>query len=246
MLNWSGGILGYILYVPENPALCKPIGLTLSVLTRQILVTCFQDTNADSVVRVVSTLHSQQLLFLLTPLEETWMLGYVFSGKSKSGFPNPNPDLRIQKRILSVFGQIQKRIMNPENPLSGWILRIKSNSGFSRFTIWAFFWEGIWKKYFWQAVFRKNHGLNLCWWRLIKFEPYYSMFVIYSNYWTLTSHVFLYVCSVCLRRFFFQVKKNNSSASILNSHNFTILWSVSYLRNVCVSNRNIYISYIHS
>ena len=105
MLNWSGRILGNILYAPENPALCKPIGLTLSVMTWQVHVTCFQDTNADSVVRVVSTLHSQQLLFLLTPLEETWMLGCVFPGKSKSGFPNPNPnpDFRIQKRILSFF-----------------------------------------------------------------------------------------------------------------------------------------------
>ena len=155
MLNWSGGILGYILYVPENPALCKPIGLTLSVLTWQILVTCFQDTNADSVVRVVSTLHSQQLLFLLTPLEETWMLGYVFwkiqirFPESKSGFANPKTDFEF-------FWVYPKRIMNPENPLLGWILRIKSKSGFSRFTIWAFFWERIWKKYFWQAVFRKN------------------------------------------------------------------------------------------
>ena len=51
---------------------------------------------------------------------------------------------------------------------------------------------------------------------------------------------FLYVCRVCLRRFIFQVKKknNNSSASILNSNNFTILRGVFYSRNVCVSNRN--------
>ena len=70
-------------------------------LTWQVHVTCFQDTNADSVVRVVSTLHSQQLLFLLTPLEETWVLGCVFSGKSKygfpdskSGFPNPKTDFK--------------------------------------------------------------------------------------------------------------------------------------------------------
>ena len=41
-------------------------------------------------------------------------------------------------------------------------------------------------------------------------------------------------------------KKNNSSASILNSNNFTILRSVFCSRNVCVSNRNICISYIHS
>ena len=45
MLNWSGWILGYILYVPRNPALFKPIGLALSVLTWQVHVTCFQDTN---------------------------------------------------------------------------------------------------------------------------------------------------------------------------------------------------------
>ena len=34
-------------------------------------MTCFQDTHADS---VVSTLHRQQFLSLLTLLEETWML----------------------------------------------------------------------------------------------------------------------------------------------------------------------------
>ena len=103
MLNWSGRILGNILYAPENPTLCKPIGLTLSVMTWQAHMTCFQDTNADSVVRVVSTLHSQQLLFLLAPLEETWMFRvryfwkfqiqiseskngfWVFLGKSKNG-----------------------------------------------------------------------------------------------------------------------------------------------------------------
>ena len=55
--------------MPGNPALCKPIGLDA-----QVHVTCFQDTNADSVATFVSALHSQQLLFLLTPLEETWML----------------------------------------------------------------------------------------------------------------------------------------------------------------------------
>ena len=49
---------------------------------------------------------------------------------------------------------------------------------------------------------------------------------------------FLYVCSVYLRRFIFQV---------LNSYNFTILGSAFHSRNVCVSNRNIYIySHIHS
>ena len=32
------------------------------------------------------------------------------------------------------------------------ILRIESKSGFLRFITSAFFWERIWKKYFWQAV----------------------------------------------------------------------------------------------
>ena len=158
MLNWSGRILGNILYAPENPALCKPIGLTLSVMTWQVHVTCFQDTHADSVVRVVSTLHSQQLLFLLTPLEETWMLGCVFPGKSKSKsrFPNPKTDFRIQKRILSFFWANPKT----DHEFIKSTLRVDSSDQIQiqifEIPIWAFFWERIWKKYFWQAVFRKN------------------------------------------------------------------------------------------
>ena len=120
MLNTSGRILGKILYVSGNPALCKPIGLALSILTWQVHVTCFQDTNADSVVRVVSTLHSQQLLFITDSIRGDMDASLRFFGKiqirvseSKNGFPIPNPDFRFQKRILSFFGQIQKRIMNP-------------------------------------------------------------------------------------------------------------------------------------
>ena len=56
--------------------------------------------------------------------------------------------------------------------------------------------------------------------------------------------------SVCLRRFIFQVMKKKTttpaSPSVLNSYNYSILVSVFYSRNVCVSNRNIYISYFHS
>ena len=151
-------------------------------LTWQVHVTCFQDTNADSVVRVVSTLHSQQLLFLLIPLEETWMLGCFFSGKSKYEFPNPNPDFRIQKRILSVFGHIQKRIMNHKIHTQGGFFGSNPNPDFWDSQSERFFGKGF-EKYFWQAVFLEKNGLNLCWWRLIKFEPYHSMFVIYSNYW---------------------------------------------------------------
>ena len=150
--------------------------VSVKSLAWQVHVTCFENTNADSVVRVVSTLHSQQLLFLLTPLEETWMLGCVFSGKSKYGFPNPKTDFECfwaylktdHEFIISILrvdssDQIQIRIFEIHN-------------------LSVFFGKGF-EKYFWQAVFRKKNGLNLCWWRLIKFEPYHSMFVIYSNYW---------------------------------------------------------------
>ena len=120
MLNTSGRILGNILYVPGNPALCKPIGLALSVLTWQVHVTCFQDTNADSVVRVVSTLHSQQLLLITDSIRRAMDVRVRFF------LENPNPGFRIQKRIsesksgfpnpkrdFEFFGHIQKRIMNP-------------------------------------------------------------------------------------------------------------------------------------
>ena len=150
MLNWSGRILGNILYAPENPTLCKPIGLTLSVMTWQAHMTCFQDTNADSVVRVVSTLHSQQLLFLLAPLEETWMFRVRYFWK----FQIP---ISESKNGFWVFLGKSKN--------GSWIHKIHSQGGFfgsntnpdfrdSRSE--CFFWESIWKKYFWQAVFRKN------------------------------------------------------------------------------------------
>ena len=68
---------------------------------------------------------------------------------------NPNAGFRIQKRILRVFlGKSKNGSWIHKN--SGWILRIKYISGFLKFTIWAFFWERIWKKYFWQAVFQKE------------------------------------------------------------------------------------------
>ena len=76
--------------------------------------------------------------------------GCVFVGKIQI-------QISESKNGFCVFGgQIQKRLMNPLNPDSGRILRIKSKSGFSRFTIWASFWDRIWKKYFWQAVLPKK------------------------------------------------------------------------------------------
>ena len=65
-------------------------------------------------------------------------------------------------------------------------------------------------------------------------------------FWNPYLSCFLYVWSVCLHRFIFQVKKQFISFSLNNSYNFTILRSVFYSRNVRISNRNIYISYIHT
>ena len=132
-------------------------------------MTCFQDTNADSVVRVVSTLHSQQLLFLLTPLEETWMLGCVFSGKSKSRFPNPKTDFEFFwacsktdhgsiKYTLGVDSSDQTQIR---------IFEIQNLS--------VFLGKDLKKVFLTSGFSQKKNGLNLCWWRLIKFEPYHSM-----------------------------------------------------------------------
>ena len=86
---------------------------------------------------------------------------------------------------------------------------------------------------------------------------YHSMFVIYLHsicrlFLNPYLSCFLYVCSVCLRRPIFQVIKKKKkqficfSFKINSKNNFTILRSVFYSTNVCVSNRNIYISYIHT
>ena len=184
-------------------------------LTWQVHVTCFQDTNADSVVRVVSTLHSQQLLFLLTPLEETWMLGCVFSGKSKYGFPNPNPDFRIQKRILSFLGQSKN---------GSWIHKIHTQGGFFGSNPNPDFWDSQserffgkgFEKYFWQAVFRKKKkmvwtyvgGVSLS---LSHIIPCLSSIQIIGRLF-LNPYLscFLYVCRVSLRRFIFQVEKKKA------------------------------------
>ena len=93
------------------------------------------------------------------------------------------------------------------------ILWIKSKSAFLSFTIWSFFWERICKKYF-----RKLHQ---------------SSIYISRLFWNSYFSCFLYVSSVCLHRFIFQVIKNKNNktkqficASVLNSSNFIILRSV--------------------
>ena len=102
--------------------------------------------------------------------------------------------------------------------------------------------------------------MNLCWLRLINFESlvtYHSMFVISIQiigrlFLNPCLSCFLYLCSVCLLTpvYFPSDEKKTAttpaSPSVLNSYNYSILVSVFYSRNVCVSNRNIYISHIHS
>ena len=152
---------------------------------------------------------------------------------------NPNPDFRIQKRILRFWGA------NPKTDHESIKSRLRADSSdqtqiriFEIHNLSVFLGLDL-KEVFLTSGFSKKEmvrdrsrtcmtfQLNLCWWRLIFKSAYLSCF--------------LYVCSVCLRRFIFQVIwKNNSSASVLNnSDNFTILRSVFYSRNVSVSNRNI-------
>ena len=88
--------------------------------------------------------------------------------------------------------------------------------------------------------------------RRLNFEPlgtFHSMFVIYIHSQTASKplRVMFFVRMQCLFTpvYFASNNKKNSSASVLNFYNFTIL-SVYYQRNVCVSNRNIYILYIYT
>ena len=128
-----------------------------------------------------------------------------------------------------VFGEIQIWISDSKN--ESWSLkstlwvesRIKSKSGFLRFTIWAFFWERIWRKYFSQAVF---------WTKMFDFLTdqlmapllwaigYISfrvclLFTFVDYFITLTCPVFCtYVVSAYARLFSkFKKRKNNSSAN---------------------------------
>ena len=107
------------------------------------------------------------------------------------------------------------------------ILWIKSKSAFLRFTIWSFFWERICKKYF-----RKLHQ---------------SSIYISRLFWNSYFSCFLYVSSVCLHRFIFQViqkKKNKTKqficASVLNSSNFIIPRPVYSIRETFVFQTETY------
>ena len=129
-----------------------------------------------------------------------------------------------------VFGEIQIWISDSKN--ESWSLkstlwvesRIKSKSGFLRFTIWAFFWERIWRKYFWQAVFRTKMFDFLTdpmlmaplLWAIgyISFRVCH-LFTFVDYFITLTCPVFCtYVVSAYARLFSkFKKRKNNSSAN---------------------------------
>ena len=64
------------------------------------------------------------------------------------------------------FWEIQMRVSESKNGFCFFFwanpktdhesIKTQGGSGFLRFTIWAFFWERIWKRYFWQAVFQKE------------------------------------------------------------------------------------------
>ena len=164
MLNWSGWILGYTLYVPRNPALWKPIGLALSVLTWQVHVTCFQDTNQwfRRQGRKYST--KSAITFLTDSIRRDMDVRVRFFGKiqiriseSKSGFPNPKTDFEFFWAWSKTdHGSIKYTLgVDSSDQIQIGIFEIQNLS---------VFWERTWKKYFWQAVFR-----------LIKFEPYHSM-----------------------------------------------------------------------
>ena len=68
------------------------------------------------------------------------------------------------------------------------------------------------------------------------------MFTFVECFEILTRHVFLHLCSDCLRQFIFQVKKKekkSSSASVSDSYNFTIL-RVYSIRETFVFHTEIY------
>ena len=159
----------------------------------------------------------------------------------------------IERRFwVRFFGKIQLRISKSKNRFrvflgkstnGWWIHKIHTLGGFFRsnpnpdlwdVTIWAFFGKGFDKKYFDKQFSEQMWYLLSIYIRRLFLNPYLSCF-------------FLYLRSVCLPRFIFQVikkkqKQNNSvSASVLNSYNFAILRSVFSSRNVCVSNPK----YIH-
>ena len=155
MLNWSGWILGYILYVPRNPALFKPIGLALSVLKWQVHVTCFQDTNQW--FRRQGRKYSTQsaITFLTDSIRRDMDVRVRFFWKiqiripeSKSGFANPKTDFEFfwvypetdhesRKSTLRVDSsdQIQVRIFEIHNLsvfLGKDLKKIFLTSGFSK------------------------------------------------------------------------------------------------------------------
>ena len=118
---------------------------------------------------------------------------------------NPNPDFRIQKRILRFLGA------NPKTAHEFIKSRLRADSSdqiqiriFEVHNLSVFLGQDLKKVFLTSGSSKKEMvrdgsrtcmtlQLNLCWWRLIFKSPYLSFF--------------LYVCSPCLRRFIFQVIK---------------------------------------
>ena len=177
MLNWSGWILGYILYVPRNPALFKPIGLALSVLKWQVHVTCFQDTNQ-------------------------WFRrqGRKYSTQSAITFLTDSirRDMDVRVRF---FGKIQIRISESKNGFwvflgisrnGSWIHKIHTQGGFFGSNpnpdFWdsqseRFFGERIWKVFLTSGFSQKKMVWTYVCGVLLSLSHIIPCFVIYSNYW---------------------------------------------------------------
>ena len=121
------------------------------------------------------------------------------------------------------FGKIQFRISKSKNRFrvflgkstnGSWIHKIHTLGGFFRsnpnpnfwdVTIWAFFGKGFEKKYLEKRFSEQRWYLSSIYIRRLSVDCF----------WTPTCHVFLYLRSVCLRRFIFQViKKKNKNKTI--------------------------------
>ena len=123
------------------------------------------------------------------------------------------------------------------------------SSGFLRFTIWAFFGERIWKQYFekrfsehvWFSNWTYVGGALL--WAIPELHIIPCLSSIYFRRLFLNPYLpcFLYVCSVCLRRFIFQVFKNIYSWA--NSYNLTIVRCILLEKRLCFKPKDVHFAY---
>ena len=144
------------------------------------------------------------ITFLLTPLEETWMLGCVFSGKSKYGFPNPKTDFEF------CLGKSKN---------GSWIHKIHTQVGFFGSNPNPDFWDSQSERFsgkgFEKSIFNRRFFAKKMVWTyfggvllsLSHIIPCLSSIQIIGRlFLNPFLSCFLYVSRVCLRRFIFQVK----------------------------------------